>query len=342
SDRVGIYRFDPDSNYCVGKFVSESVSPAYNSSLSIKIKDDCFGQEYALYYQQGRMQVVTDIYNAGLKDCHLKILEQFQIKAQIIAPIMIGSKLWGLLCIHQCERAREWTAIEIRFVKQLAAQFSVALKHSQLLDQTRSQANELGKTLDALQQANLKLERLARLDGLTEITNRRYFDEFLDQEWRRLTREKQFLSLIMLDVDHFKLYNDFYGHQAGDKCLIKIAQAVQELLKRPADLLARYGGEEFVVVLPNTDEIGASKIATQIQLAIQALAIPHVKSKKQVVTLSLGIASQIPSTDRTPEELINEAGLALYQAKQQGRNCWIHYNLMSEDAQTSFNLTQNS
>jgi diguanylate cyclase (GGDEF)-like protein len=288
------------------------------------------------------VQVLTNIYNAGLKDCHILILEKFQVKAQIIIPLMMGSQLWGLLCIHQCEHTRKWTPTEIKFVQQLAAQFSVALEHSHLLAQTRSQASELTQTLDALQQANLKLECIARLDGLTEVANRRYFDEFLDQEWQRLTREKQFLSLIMFDVDHFKLYNDFYGHQAGDECLIKIAHAAQQVLKRPADLLARYGGEEFAVILPNTDEIGASNVATQIKLAIQDLDILHVKSKEQIVTLSLGIATQIPSIDRTSEAFISEADHALYQAKQQGRNCWIHYNFIPQNSRNSLNITENS
>ncbi|MFY7804054.1 MAG: diguanylate cyclase domain-containing protein [Limnoraphis robusta] len=342
SDRVAIFRFDPNSNYCFGEFVSESVLPAYDPALSIKVKDCCFGEQYATHYQQGRVQVLTNIYNAGLKDCHILILEKFQVKAQIIIPLMMGSQLWGLLCIHQCEHTRKWTPTEIKFVQQLAAQFSVALEHSHLLAQTRSQASELTQTLDALQQANLKLECIARLDGLTEVANRRYFDEFLDQEWQRLTREKQFLSLIMFDVDHFKLYNDFYGHQAGDECLIKIAHAAQQVLKRPADLLARYGGEEFAVILPNTDEIGASNVATQIKLAIQDLDILHVKSKEQIVTLSLGIATQIPSIDRTSEAFISEADHALYQAKQQGRNCWIHYNFIPQNSRNSLNITENS
>lgn len=331
SDRVGIFRFDPESNYCYGEFVSESVLPVYDSALSIKVNDYCFGEQYAIHYQQGRMQVLTDIYNAGLKDCHIQVLEQFQIKAQIIMPLIMGSKLWGLLCIHQCENSREWTPTEIRFVKQLAAQFSVALEHSHLLAQTRSQTHELGQTLDALQEANLKLERLARLDGLTQIPNRRYFDEFLDQEWRRMAREKQFLSLIMLDVDYFKLYNDFYGHQARDKCLIQIAHAAQQILKRPADLLARYGGEEFAVILSNTDKSGACEVAAQIQSAIKALGIPHPSGKEEIVTISLGVATQIPSFDQTLHTFIDRADRALYQAKQKGRDCWIHFSMISPD-----------
>lgn len=337
SDRVGIFRFDPDSNYCCGEFVSESVLPGYDTALAIKVKDYCFGEEYAIHYEQGRMQVLTDIYNAGLTDCHIEVLEQFQIRAQIIMPLMIGSTLWGLLCIHQCENTREWTPTEIRFLKQLAAQFSVALEHSHLLDQTRSQADKLAKTLEELKKANLKLESLARLDGLTQIPNRRCFDEFLDKEWRRLKREKQFLSLIMFDVDHFKLYNDFYGHQAGDDCLIKIAHTAQQVLKRPTDILARYGGEEFGVILPNTDQTGACEIAAQIQSAIKAIGIPHSGGKEQIVTVSLGVASKIPSSEQTPQELISEADQALYEAKKQGRDCWMHFSVVAGDVTSTSN-----
>ena len=327
-DRVGLFRFDPDTNYCFGEFVAESVLPVYNSALWQKVQDNCFGEQFAIHYQHERVQVLDDIYNAGLKHCHLKLLEKFQIKAQIIIPLMMGSTLWGLLCIHQCENTREWSQNEIQFVKQLAAQFSVALQHSHLLDQTRSQAQELSQALDALKEANHKLENLARLDSLTQVPNRRYFDEFLELEWRRLVREKQFLSLIMLDVDHFKLYNDFYGHQAGDQCLVKIAQTAKEIVKRPVDLLARYGGEEFAVILPNTGQSGASVVAEQIQSAINNLGIPHGRTEKQIVTLSLGIATQIPSVDQTQQELILEADQALYQAKQQGRDCCLHFRMI--------------
>ncbi|MEM1171962.1 MAG: diguanylate cyclase [Cyanobacteria bacterium P01_H01_bin.35] len=330
-DRVGLFRFNRDSNYCFGEFVAESVLPAYDSTLLRKIKDNCFGEQYAIHYQEGRMQVLDDIDNAGLQDCHIQVLEELQIRAQIIVPLMMGSTLWGLLCIHQCENIRKWTQHEIRFVKQLGAQFSIALQHSYLLYQTRSQAQELSQALDALKEANYKLENLARLDGLTQVPNRRYFDEFLELEWRRLVREKEFLSLIMLDVDYFKLYNDFYGHQAGDQCLVKIAQTAKDIVKRPVDLLARYGGEEFAVILPNTDESGASVVAKQIQSAIKNLGIPHHRSEKQIVTLSLGIATQIPSGDRTLQELVLEADQALYKAKQQGRDCCIHFRTIEKD-----------
>ena len=172
-----------------------------------------------------------------------------------------------------------------------------------------------------LQQANRELQLLAHLDGLTKIANRRCFDEFLAHEWKRLCRTQQPLALLMLDVDYFKPYNDFYGHQSGDDCLTKIAQAVQQIVHRPADLVARYGGEEFSITLSETDLQGAITIAEAIHQAIAVLAIPHSSSMvSKEVTVSIGIVSLIPTPDLSPEYLIHQADQALYLAKQQGRN----------------------
>jgi diguanylate cyclase (GGDEF)-like protein/PAS domain S-box-containing protein len=172
-----------------------------------------------------------------------------------------------------------------------------------------------------LRLANQELEKLVNIDGLTQIANRRCFDHRLEQEWQRLYREQEFLSLLLFDVDYFKRYNDAYGHLLGDECLIKIAQSVQQVIFRPADLLARYGGEEFVVILPNTDIDGTMVIAQRIHTAIQDLAIPHQASKvSNIVTISIGISSLIPTSELSPSNLIEQADQALYRAKQQGRN----------------------
>jgi len=158
-------------------------------------------------------------------------------------------------------------------------------------------------------------------DGLTQVANRRCFDDRLQIEWSRLMREQQWLSLILLDIDCFKRYNDHYGHQGGDNCLIKIAKTAAKQLKRPADLFARYGGEEFAVILPNTDRLGAIAVAELIQQAIRNLAIPHENSEvSQIVTVSMGIASLIPNSEQSPDHLITLADSFLYQAKKQGRN----------------------
>lgn len=165
------------------------------------------------------------------------------------------------------------------------------------------------------------MQRLATLDGLTGLPNRRRFDEYLDQEWRRLRREQVPLSLILCDIDFFKLYNDTYGHQAGDTCLISVASAIAQAVKRPADLVARYGGEEFAVILPNTTQNGALQVAEAIRVAVQDLKIVHSHSLvSQYVTLSLGVATMVPDCDTSPEILLKAADEALYQAKALGRD----------------------
>jgi diguanylate cyclase (GGDEF)-like protein len=173
----------------------------------------------------------------------------------------------------------------------------------------------------ALRIANEALQRLATVDGLTQIPNRRYFDDKLQEEWGRLTREKQPLSLILFDVDFFKQYNDFYGHLAGDACLMQIAQLAKKSVKRPADFVARFGGEEFVLVLPNTERDGAIKIAKRIMQKLKKQGIPHERSDvSKYITISLGVSTIIPSVRSSRDKLIAMADQALYLSKEQGRN----------------------
>lgn len=165
------------------------------------------------------------------------------------------------------------------------------------------------------------LNRLAHLDSLTELANRRCFDQVLEQEFRRMQRQHQPLSLMMCDVDYFKLYNDAYGHQAGDACLQKIAQAINVNVRRTGDLATRYGGEEFAVIMPNTDHLQATKVAEKIQRAMWELQIAHQHSDVSAqVTLSIGIASAIPKATCLATNLVKVADKALYEAKVNGRN----------------------
>ena len=173
----------------------------------------------------------------------------------------------------------------------------------------------------ALQEANQELHRLATLDGLTQIANRRRFDECLNLAWHICVREQVPLSLLLCDVDFFKLYNDAKGHPAGDECLQQVAQAMKRCVKRPADLVARYGGEEFVVILPNTNGKGALRVAEIIQLSVRTLAIVHPKSPiSEYVTLSVGVACTVPCHESSPEKLLAAADRALYQAKESERD----------------------
>ena len=173
----------------------------------------------------------------------------------------------------------------------------------------------------ALQRANEELARLSTTDGLTGLANRRRFDEVLQTEWLKLRREKQYLSLVMADVDFFKRYNDTYGHQPGDLCLSSVAKAIRSQVKRPADLAARYGGEEFAAILPGTDPEGARHVAELIRGEVERLALPHAASSAaDHVTISVGVASLVPRDGVPPGELVRRADEALYRAKKEGRN----------------------
>lgn len=177
------------------------------------------------------------------------------------------------------------------------------------------------KLQQELEARNRELAELVNIDGLTQIANRRYFDDCLRQEWHRLMRERQHLALIFLDIDFFKAYNDYYGHPAGDDCLKRVARVFQQSARRPADVAARYGGEEFVMLLPNTGERGAQHVAGDMQDALQQLHIPHARSSvSSAVTCSIGIACMIPEPVVTVEQFIASADEALYQAKARGRN----------------------
>lgn len=180
---------------------------------------------------------------------------------------------------------------------------------------------------DALKSANANLERdrdnfrqSALTDGLTGIPNRRQFDEVVADEWRRGARGSSPLGCLLLDIDHFKLFNDRYGHDAGDECLVRVAQAIAEVARRGGDHAARYGGEEFVVILPATDIDGVAFVGEKIRQRVESLGIEHADSALAVITVSVGAASVRPDMGSSPGVLVKRADKALYRAKEEGRN----------------------
>ncbi len=197
-----------------------------------------------------------------------------------------------------------------------------AHSRSFLLQRQRDEAyRELAAVKRQLEEQNAVLARLSSLDGLTGIANRRHFDEALDREWRSALRRKVAVSLILVDVDHFKKYNDHYGHQGGDDCLRQIAAALKVGAQRPSDLAARYGGEEFAVLLPDTDPAGAAVVAEHIRSRVADLDIPHAKSDTASrVTISIGIATLAPDAEGNPSTLVARADANLYRAKESGRD----------------------
>ena len=171
-----------------------------------------------------------------------------------------------------------------------------------------------------LEEANRRLEALSYADPLTGVSNRRAFDEERDVEWRRGVRSRKPISLLMIDIDHFKKFNDTYGHPAGDKCLATVASALAGVVRRAADTLARYGGEEFVALLPETDAAGAMAIAERMRAAVESLAIPNAAGVGGRVTVSIGHATMVATDAAETATLMHAADAALYTSKHGGRN----------------------
>lgn len=196
-------------------------------------------------------------------------------------------------------------------------------------DRMQQSLNELNAELQSHKEI---LSQMSYLDGLTSIANRRRFNEYLEDEWQRHCRSKLYLTLIILDLDYFKQFNDHYGHGAGDECLIKVAQTIRKSVKRSVDLVARFGGEEFVILLPQTELSGALQVASDVQSNILKLAITHEYSAiAPIVTVSMGVAAMIPENNTTSQELVEAADRQLYEAKDAGRN-QIKAKVVNNDA----------
>lgn len=319
TDRVIIFRFRPDWN---GDVVVESVGPGWMPLMGMAIEDCCFANSYVGQYLKGRIRAVEDIHASNFAECHVNFLARCQVKANLVVPIVQQGienrngnptcqvpKLWGLLIAHHCSAPREWQQFDMDLLSQLATQVAIAIEQSLLYQQ--------------LATVNQRLDGLANLDSLTQLANRRRFDEAINREWE-LSSSSEPLSLIMCDIDCFKLYNDNYGHQAGDACLQQVARAIGDACTNvPAErlyLAARYGGEEFGVILPNTDIVAAKAFAEGIRRRVKALGIPHLKSVvTDCVTLSMGVAT-IAENQNSPKMLIEAADKALYRAKSGGRD----------------------
>jgi len=204
---------------------------------------------------------------------------------------------------------------------ELLARVRAALHVRHEMDRCKAREAELLGAAHELQRLNEELHRLAVLDELTGISNRRFFNLLLEQEWGRAAREVHPLSLVMIDIDFFKNYNDHYGHPRGDDCLRRVAGTLSALTRRPGDQVARYGGEEFVVLMPHTGQRGAAAVAELLRHKVEELNLEHARSGiGDHVTISLGVATAIPERRSSAELLVAAADQAVYEAKRHGRN----------------------
>jgi diguanylate cyclase (GGDEF)-like protein/PAS domain S-box-containing protein len=309
AERTLIMRYQANEQFWV---IVSDYQQNLNLSSAMNLKFPAQGNKLMIRLKQLKTIRIDDISTS--KEIMHQTLAQLSSGSWLLLPLHLNATLWGCLSLSRTSSPSPWRDWEVELAEVITAQVAIAIQQSELYQQ--------------VQIANQRLERLATLDSLTQVANRRYFDHYLNQEWNRLMRIRSPLSLILCDVDYFKRYNDTYGHLAGDDCLRQIAQAISHATERPADLVARYGGEEFAVILPATDCDGAARVAEKIQATIQQLQITHLSSDtKNYVTLSLGMATLCPDRDRSPQELIAAADQALYQAKVGGRNACCISNI---------------
>ena len=244
--------------------------------------------------------------------------------AAVIAGVIVGaghsqSPFPG---IHAAYMGIMISPLIIRFfISNRVAELNYAVALFLLLFILTANSRKIRRIVLSSFELRYEISRMAVTDPLTRLPNRRRFNHAYDQEWQRGRRRKTPLSLLMIDVDHFKEYNDMYGHPAGDHCLLRIADAITYAVNRPGDIAARYGGEEFAVILPETPEEGARTVAERVRAGVTALDIPHKGNPTEKrITISIGIATRVPLVDGRAEALISEADTALYQAKASGRN----------------------
>lgn len=267
------------------------------------------GQEFLEAFQAVRPDLI-------LLDAMMPQLNGFECCAQIIA--IPESRYTPILMITSLN---DEASVNLAFDSGASDYVTKPIHWPVLRQRVRLQI-EKNRLYKQLEKANEKLARLASIDDLTKLANRRVFLDRLKQEWKQRAREKSDLSLVLIDIDHFKIYNDTYGHLQGDLCLSRVASTIELCLKRPLDLAARYGGEEFAALLPQTTQVGAVHVAQRIRQSVKDLAILHRNSPiAPQVTVSLGVASIVPDAQIIDADLLFQAAdRALYQAKTQGRN----------------------
>lgn len=264
------------------------------------------------------------IINDAVKDCpdsERRILEMIDIQSLLAVPIFIQGTYWGYITFDDCTKARRWSKNEKTILLVAASGIGGAIERKQREMDLQEALTEKEISEQKLKEMNEILKQHSSLDGLTGIANRRYFDEYLGQEWNKAVKHEDLLSLIMLDIDFFKKYNDTYGHLGGDECLKQVAGRIDKIVTQHGAVVARYGGEEFSVILPNTEREEAIKIAETIRAGIEELAIPHCSSDvSDVLTISVGMSTCKPLITLEPENLIESADMALYESKRLGRN----------------------
>ncbi len=307
-DRVLVYRFLPDWR---GIMDVEAVVPPWRSVLGEIVKDHCFTDRYIEAYRRGRIQVIENLETAAIAPCHRELLNYYQVKANLVLPITVDDRLWGLLICHQCGQPRQWQDSELALLQQISTQLAIAILQAELYQKAQTELQER-KVIEA------QLLYQARHDPLTHLPNRWLFEEHLRITLQVAARQPGYqYAVLCLDLDRFKTVNDSLGHSVGDQYLQEVAQRLSRHLS-PQDVVARLGGDEFGVLLNDLrDSEQAYTIAEQLR---DRLAAPvYINHYTLYSSVSIGLVMGHPNYTRA-EELLRDADTALYHAKAKGRN----------------------
>jgi diguanylate cyclase (GGDEF)-like protein len=303
------------------RFLCEALTSAVETSVHVGYSRPLGSGVVGEVAATGRAVLIDDV------QAHPNYVETMPgARSELCVPVVHHGRTVAILNLESLQPAAFHDQLPL--LETVADQIAGAIASAQLYDELRAVTRQLEAKTHALEEANEHLARaietlhqISTQDGLTGVPNRRHFDDTLGREWRRAARSRRPLSLLMLDIDYFKLFNDTSGHQAGDDCLRSVARALSETLQRAGDVVARYGGEEFAVLLPETDAGHALQLAEMLRAKIDSLVIVHTASPLGRVTASIGVATIVPPPDGSGcEELVRVADAALYDAKRMGRN----------------------
>lgn len=316
ADLFGIGLYNPETDAIHYDYLVEGGLRVNDVNIPLT-KDNSF----AVWCYRNRKEIMVNSDESILPEPVRKFSSSFGVlmPAIMFYPLTVKDQIIGIITV-QSLTSNVYTKQTLETLGTLSAYLSVAIQNAQNSERLHLEILEREAAQQKLSLLNEELAALSEMDGLTGIANRRRFDEFYFQAWSRAKREKEPLTLLMIDIDYFKQYNDTYGHVTGDDMIIRTAKLISESVKRTSDLVARFGGDEFIILLSNTDEHGALRVANQIQHSLAASAIPHTRSPLGVATLSIGMSTCIPDRAMTMSEHIQSVDAALYEAKQAGRN----------------------
>jgi len=330
-----VYHFDVMSKFSTdGKNMLLFVSFDLNEVARILKASKPGNHELLLI--NSKMKSIIEVTPLGSRD-KIKGREDYELteaeKSRILGTYPIKGTVWDIIDMHETgllERIRtsltlEGLAIFFIFTLIMFYMRSIILNQDRVREaaekKVKQNSNEINHLNEELKKTNTRLAMLSVTDDLTGLYNRRYFDMHMNTEWNRNMRSSDSITLIMLDVDYFKQYNDFYGHQEGDECLVKVANLMRKIFRRADDIVARYGGEEFVVLMTDIEKKDAIEVMKKFIDELAQLKIPHEKSTiNDYVTVSAGLVSAIPTNDGSIRQLFNEVDEAMYKAKSSGRN----------------------